>query len=144
MDVPTPEAPHVLSWTAPVGGPVAEYYVYCDPYGNGTFGFLGTATGMTTFRDIGYVPDFATTPPLPHALFQTEGTFRVRRLLPAAALLREHRPQPGRRLWIARPVPVQLQHQLAAADDDALTFRIAGNQHNPVRHLIGLKTLVVS
>jgi hypothetical protein len=144
VDKPTPEHPHVLSWTAPVGGLAAEYYIYCDPYGNGTFGFLGTATGMTTFRDIGYVPDFATTPPLPRDLFQTAGDFpacagyyQQRRFFANT----DHNPDGVYGSRVGFPSNFNICSPLQ--DDDAVTFRIAGNQHNPVRHLIGLKTLVV-
>jgi hypothetical protein len=58
----------------PVPG-APEYYVYGDPYFNNTYGFLGTATGQTTFRDVGFVPDFTITPPIPRTLFATADNF---------------------------------------------------------------------
>jgi hypothetical protein len=139
---PTPAAPHVLQWTAAVGA--AEYYVYCDPYGNGTFGFIGTATGILSFRDVGFTPDFAVTPPLARILFTTAGNY------PKRATYYQQRRFFGNTIlnpdsiWGSRTgfhsnfgVSSPLQ------DDDALTFKIAGAQHNPIRHLIGLKQLVV-
>src|SRR5512138_478963 len=48
---PTPAAPIALAWTAPANAP-PEYYVYSDGgFGNGTFGYIGTATGQVTFND---------------------------------------------------------------------------------------------
>jgi hypothetical protein len=139
---PTPAAPHVLQWTAVTGA--AEYYIYCDPYGNGTFGFVGTATGIVNFRDIGFTPDFAVTPPLARVLFTTATNY------PRRATYYQQRRFFGNTLsnpdsiWASRTgfhsnfgVASPLQ------DDDALTFKIAGFQHNPIRHLIGLKTLIV-
>ena len=138
--VPTPAAPNVLSWTPPASGPpAAEYYVYLDPFGNGTFGFIGTATGMTTFRDTGFIPDFAVTPPLPRILFattddypSTAAYYQQRRLFANT----NHEPDAvfGSRTGLASNYNISSPIQ----DDDAITFRIAGNQHNPVRNLLSL------
>jgi len=138
--VPTPDAPNVLSWTAPASGPApVEYYVYLDPFGNGTFGFIGTATGVTSFRDTGFIPDFGVTPPLPRVLFNatddypsTAAYFQQRRLFANT----NHNPDAifGSRTGLASNFNISSPLQ----DDDAITFRIAGNQHNPVRNLVGL------
>src|SRR5690606_15015930 len=69
---PTVDAPHAITWDAVAGA--AEYYVYGDLYGNGSYGYLGTATG-TSFNDVGLEPDFAVTPPIPRVLFQAAGNF---------------------------------------------------------------------
>jgi len=137
---PTPAAPNVLSWTAPASGPpAAEYYVYLDPFGNGTFGFIGTATGMTTFRDTGFIPDFAVTPPLPRILFNstdnypsTAAYYQQRRLFANTNL--DPDAVFGSRTGLASNFNISSPLQ----DDDAITFKIAGNQHNPVRNLLGL------
>jgi hypothetical protein len=142
---PTKDNPHLLSWTAPVGGPaIAEYYVYLDPYGNGTFGFIGTATGQTNFKDIGFTPDFAVTPPLPRILFTTANnfpsrstTYQQRRIF--ASSVNEPDGVYGSRTGFRSNFNISSPLQ----DDDAITFRIAGDQHNPVRHLLGLKSLIV-
>lgn len=140
---PTPAAPNVIQWTAPAGSP-AEYYIYCDPYNNGTYGFIGTATGATSFRDIGFTPDFAVTPPLARVLFNTLNEYPRR-----AAYYQQRRffantnnnPDAiyGSRVGFTANFGVSSPLQ----DDDSLTFKIAGNQHSPVKHMIGLKTLVV-
>lgn len=142
---PTPAAPNTLSWTPPSGGPPAgEYYVYLDPTGNGTFGFIGTATGVTTFADDGQVPDFSLTPPLERLLFDSADNY------PSCA---GHHQQ--RRLfantnndpdavWGSRVgLPSNFNVSSPIQDDDAITFRIAGNNNHPVRNLVGLKTLEV-
>ncbi len=145
IGVPTEAAPHVLNWTAPAGGPAAvEYYVYKDPYGNGTFGFIGTATGLTSFRDIGFTPDFAVTPPLPRVLFAATGDYPQRAAYYQQRRFFAHTLNNPDAIWGSR-VGFASNFNIASPlqDDDAITFRIAGNQHNPVRHLLGLKTLIV-
>lgn len=142
--VPTQLAPNVVQWTAVPNAP--EYYIYCDPYGNGTFGYIGTATGVgvTTFNDIGFTPDFSITPPQPRTPFASAGNYPR-----TAAVYQQRRffantinnPDSvwGSRTGFTSNFGVSSPLQ----DDDAITFRIAGNQHNPVRFLLGLKTLIV-
>jgi hypothetical protein len=139
--VPTAAAPNVLSWTPPAGAPAAaEYYIYLDPFGNGTFGFIGTATAMTSFRDTGFIPDFAVTPPIPRVLFDSAGNYprvaahyQQRRLFAHT----DHEPDAiyGSRTGLRSNFNIASPLQ----DDDAITFRIAGNQQHPVRNMVGLK-----
>lgn len=140
---PTPEAPNVLTWDAPAN-PVAESYVYCDPFGNGTFGFIGTATGAESFRDTGFVPDYAVTPPITRTPFVSADTrphiasyYQQRRLFAGS----NADPEAIEASRTGFPSNFGISSPLQ--DDDALQFRIVGDQHHPVRHLIGLKTLVV-
>jgi hypothetical protein len=142
---PTPAAPNTLSWTPPAGGPAAaQYYVYLDPTGNGTFGFIGTATGVVTFADPGNVPDFNLTPPLPRVLFTASGDF------PATAAYYQQRrffantENNPDAVWASR-IGLQSNFNVSSPlqDDDAITFRIAGNDNHPVRNILGLKTLEV-
>jgi hypothetical protein len=142
IDKPTTLLPHIISWTPPAQA-VAEYYVYLDPYGNGTFGFIGTATGAASFRDTGFVPDFAVTPPLARILFNATGDY------PATASHYQQRRffansvnEPDAIYGSRTGFPSNFSISSPLQDDDALTFRISGNQHNPVRHLVGLKSLL--
>jgi len=141
---PTKDNPNQLSWMAPTGGAVAEYYIYLDPYQNGTFGFVGTATGQTTFKDVGFTPDFAVTPPLPRILFNTTDNYPARSTnYQQRRFFANTNNDPdavfGSRVGFRSNFNISSPLQ----DDDALTFRIAGDQHNPVRHLLGLKALEV-
>lgn len=144
---PTQAAPIALSWTPLVGA--AEYYIYCDPYGNGTFGFIGTATAdpttglPATFNDAGFTPDFAVTPPLPRVLFNTIGEYpRVAGYHQQRRFFANTDNNPdaiyGSRVGFYSNFNISSPLQ----DDDAITFKLAANQHNPVRHLVGLKTLI--
>lgn len=145
--VPTQAAPINLTWTAQPGA--SEIYVYCDPYGNGTFGFIGTATvdpatGLpATFNDVGFTPDFAVTPPLVRQPFlgpnypRAVGNYQQRRFL--ANIPSDPDAVFGSRIGFINNFNVSSPLQ----DDDAITFKIAGSQHNPVRWLVGLKRLVV-
>lgn len=145
----TIEEPVQLTWT-PVPG-AAEYYIYKDPYGNGTFGFIGTTTCTdavagtpSLFNDAGFSPDLAVTPPLPRDLFNTAGEHpRVSGFHQQRRLLANTDNNPdaayGSRTGFIRNFSVSSPLQ----DDDAISFKIAGNQHNPIRHLLGLKTLIM-
>lgn len=146
---PSEAAPHTLTWT-PVLTPLLtgtaspEYYIYCDPYANGTFGFIGTATGAASFKNPGIPPDFAITPPIPRILFTTSnnypscsayyqqrrGLFNTNTTPDAAFLSRVAFPD---NFGIASPLQ----------DDDAITFRIAGGSNHPIEWALGLKQLVL-
>jgi len=142
---PTPDLPNVVTWDAviaPVDEP-AEWYVYLDPYGNGTFGFIGTASDET-FNDVGFVPDFAITSPLPRTPFVSAETrphvatyYQQRRFFAGSTATPE--TIEGSRTGFPNNFGISSPLQ----DDDALSFRISGDQHHPVRHMLGLKTLLV-
>lgn len=139
---PTPDAPHVLTWTAVPEA--AEYYLYGDGgAGNGVYGFIGTST-TTTFRDLGFTPDFAVTPPIPRPLFETpgdypaiSGSYQQRRWFAQTA----HEPDT---IWGSR-VGFRSNFSISSPlqDDDAVTLRLAGAHQHAVRHLFGLRQLLI-
>lgn len=140
---PTPDKPVHLAWTAPAQ-PADEYYIYKDPYGNGTYGFVGVATGQVEFLDTGILPDFTVTPPKPRVLFAAAGdypsksaNFQQRRFFAGS----DNNPDAvfGSRVGFRSNFNISSPLQ----DDDAITFRIAANQHNPVRNMLGLNALVI-
>lgn len=141
--VPTQAAPHVLTWTAVPDAP--EYYIYGDPFGNGTYGFIGTATApAVTFKDVGFEPDFTITPPVPTPLFATtdhypkvSASYQQRRFFGYTNTTPDliHASRVGFPSNFTISSPLQ--------DDDALEFRLAANHHHPVRHLLGVGRLVV-
>jgi hypothetical protein len=143
---PTADAPHEISWDAQhVDGVVCpEYYIYCDPYANGTYGFIGTATGTTSFRNPGLVPDFSVTPPVARELFAAEGdyphvsaTYQQRRFFAQSVKVPDG-------VWGSRVgFPSNFGITSPLQDDDAVTFRVAGNDHHPVQHMLALKTGLV-
>lgn len=137
---PTDTAPHALSWTAPTLTP-AEYYVYSDGgFGNGTYGFIGTATGQVTFNDVGQVPDFSLTPPVPKALFGTTFNFPY-----ASATYQQRRwyasTHNNRELVHASQVGFSKNFQIRSPlqEDDAIQFTVASRFINPIHHLVGMK-----
>jgi len=139
---PTADDPHLIEWDAVAGA--VEYYIYADPYQNGTYGFIGTATGATEFRDTGITPDFAITPPVPRVLFDAaDGYPHIAAYYQQRRLFAYTNDEPDS-VWGSRTgfysnfgISSPLQ------DDDSITFRIAGNNHNPVRQLVALKQLIV-
>lgn len=137
---PTDAAPNSLSWNAVTGA--AEYYVYKDPGGNGTFGFIGVATGQTAFKDIGFIPDFGLTPPIARTLFATSNNFPH-----AAAFYQQRRVFANTHanvetVWGSRTgFPSNFGISSPIQDDDAVTFAISAAQG--IQHLVPLKRLLV-
>jgi len=140
-DEPTPDAPNIVTWDAAAG--VVEWYVYLDPYTNGNYGFIGTSD-TPTFHDVGFVPDFGITPPLPRTPFVSAETrphvatyYQQRRFFAGSIAAPEQIE--GSRTGFPNNFGISSPLQ----DDDALSFRIMGDQHHPVRHMLGLKTFLV-
>lgn len=139
---PTVDAPHVITWDPVTGAP--EYYVYGDPYGNNTFGFLGTATGQESFEDVGFVPDFTITPPIATSRFTTAGDFpRTSTSYGQRRIFGFTANEPDGVFGSRIGFPSNFDISSPLQDDDAITFRLAANQHQPIQHLRGVKRLVV-
>lgn len=146
---PTPDAPHTVTWDAvlvpPVLGPPApEYYVYADPFGNGTYGYIGTATGATVFRNPGLEPDFNLTPPIVIPRFVEPDQY------PAVSATHQQRrffantiAEPDAVIASRIGLPSNFGISTPLQDDDAISFTIAGNTHHPVQHLVSLKAGLV-
>lgn len=141
LNKPTNAAPDKLSWTAVAGA--AEYYIYADYFGAGVYGFIGTAAS-NAFINPGIDPNYSLTPPIVRTLFAAagdypdrSGTFEQRRIfgytnnLPDGVF--------GSRIGFLSNFSISQPLQ----DDDAITFRIAGNNHNPVKHILDLTQLVL-
>lgn len=140
---PTQANPNVLTWDVPATA-VAEWNVYKDEGGNGTFGFIGTATGTPAFNDIDIAPDYTVTPPLDQTPFVSADT---------RPHIATHYQQ--RRFYAqsnARPEGINASRtgfvnnfgiSSPLQDDDALSFSIVGKKYQVVRHMLGLKRLVV-
>ena len=146
---PTPLAPHRLQWTTlltpPItGAPSPEYYVYCDPFGNGTYGFIGTATAQATFNNPGFAPDFSITPPIPRPLFATTNEFPSTCGYHQQRRYFAHTRNAPDAVYASRVgFPDNYGSSSPLQDDDAVTFRIAGNNHHAVRYLVALKNLLL-
>jgi hypothetical protein len=139
---PTVDTPNAISWDAVAGA--GEYNIYTDPFENGTFGYIGTATALTTFFDTGEFPDFGLTAPIPRVLFASTFNYPAvsvvhnqRRIYGGTANDREitHASRVGMRANFGIRSPLQ--------DDDALTWNIASQRLQPIIHLVGLKDLIV-
>ena len=138
---PTPSDPIATTWSAVAGA--VEYRVYKDPYGNGVFGLIGS-TPATFFNDVGFLADFAQTPPIPRDLFTTAGNFpatsayyQQRRLF--ANTVNEPERNWGSRIGFYSNFSIRSPLQ----DDDAISFVMAANDVQPVRYLIGLRKLLI-
>lgn len=139
----TATAPNVLTWDTPTD-PVEEWYVYKDQGGNGVFGFIGTARGNEEFRDIGIDPDYTVTPPLDRTPFVSADTrphvgthYQQRRFFGGSNATPDavHGSRSGFVNNFGISSPLQ--------DDDAISFRMIGYQQHAIRHMRGLKQLLV-
>lgn len=138
---PTAAAPHALTWTAVVGAD--GYNVYCDPAGNGVFGFVGVAAS-NLFNNPGVTPDFNLTPPIDRTPFVSATTrphvathYQQRRFY-GGSIATPDGIEASRTGFVnnfGRSSPLQ--------DDDALTFRMVGYQQHAIRHMRGIKRLLV-
>ena len=147
--VPTTADPNVVQWTAPVGFTVQEYNVYRQKQvvtGNtsdGLFGFVGTARGLL-FNDDGTVdPDFSDSPPIARTLFASTDNY------PAAVTYFQQRLAFGgtnndpETIWLSKAGQFKnFTIRSPIADDDAITFTLAGRQVNKIRHLLDMDKLV--
>lgn len=141
-DDPTEDAPNVLGWDAVSGA--AEYNVYEDRYLNGTFGFIGVATGQTTFNDTGFAPDFEQTPPIQRTLFASQYDYPELSAFYQQRRLFGYTDNKPATVWASRTgFRSNFTIRSPLQDDDAITFTHAGNDMNVVRHLIPLKRLIM-
>lgn len=140
---PTQAAPHSITWDSMTvdGDACPEYYVYCDPIGNGQYGFIGTAVGTNVFKNPGTTPDFTITPPLANDPFGATGAY------PHSSATHQQRRFFGQTVDVPDSVqgsrvgfPSNFGISSPLQDDDAISFKIAGNNHNAVRHMVGLKS----
>jgi hypothetical protein len=138
---PTKLLPNALTWDAVSGA--AEYYVYCDPYQNGVYGFIGTAQ-TNAFFDTGFVPDFGLTPPIERTLFASSGeypncsgTFEQRRVFANSA----NTPDQVDLSRTAFPDNFGIASPLQ--DDDAIRFKLAGSSNHPVEWIVGHESLII-
>lgn len=138
---PTADAPHTISWNAVALA--AEYYVYCDPYGNGTYGFIGTATGGVTFQNVGFPPDFAVTPPIARTPFVGVNNYPAVSATYQQRLMFAQTINTPDGIWGSR-TGFQSNFSISSPlqDDDAITLRIAAAESHRVQWLIPLKQLV--
>jgi hypothetical protein len=134
---PTEDNPNTLTWDA--NADAQEYYVHLDPFGNGIFGFIGTATS-NSFNDPGLLPDPTITPPILKEVFDATGKYpgkathhQQRQCFAASTNARET-------VWCSR---IAARRNFAIStplqDDDAIEFVIAGKHLNPVAWLVSLK-----
>lgn len=129
-----------LSWSPVVGA--QNYNVYKDDTGSGIFGFIGRAE-TTSFTDRNVTPVKTDTPPTGLDPFVGAGNFPSavayfqQRLCYAAT---DNRPQT---LWFSKTAAYQnFGYSFPLKDDDAITWTLASNEVNRVRHLVSLRSLV--
>jgi hypothetical protein len=130
---------NTLTWSAVAGA--SYYHVY--KLRGGAFGFLGVATAASFVDDGSVVADMTDTPPLARTLFNAVGkypaavTYHQQRLVYART---DEKPQG----IFASRVADYYNHNTSVPlqEDDALSFQIAAQQANEIRHLVSLDVLL--
>lgn len=136
---PTSANPATVTWTAVAGA--LEYNVYREV--NGIFAYVGTSAG-TSFEDLGYTADPSDTPPIDFPVFATTGEY------PAAVGYYQQRKLYGgpdndpERIRASRTgLYDNFTKSNPIQDDDSISWVMASNQVNAVRHFIELERLFV-
>ena len=138
---PTIAAPNTLSWD--VHADAIEYYVHEDPYGNGIFGFIGTAKS-NSFNDVGFTPDFTVTPSEPRVLFAATGDYPRASAYYQQRLLFANSNNDPEQVWMSKTGAFRnFSISTPLQDDDAVTFVLASLNLNPVSWLLPLTRLMV-
>lgn len=131
-----------ITWGAVTG---AEYYrVYKDPsYGTDVYGWIGDSNNLT-FDDFNIAPITSDAPPEDRQPFTGAGNkpsvvgyFQQRRIFANT----NNEPQTTFTTQVANFN--SLRTSKPARDDDAVTFTIAAQQVNEIRHLLSLDALLV-
>jgi hypothetical protein len=130
--------PNWLDWVAVTGA--AEYHIYADRYNNGTFGYIGTSTGKVSFRDGGQSPDLTMTPPMARTPFAATGSYPRHSANYQQRRYFANTDDEPDAVWGSRTgFPSNFGVSSPLQDDDAVTFRLAGNNHHPILHMVALK-----
>ena len=104
--------------------------IYCDPAGNGIFGYIGS-TPLLTYNHTTEIPDYALTPPEPRILFDAPNDY------PECSCVHQQRRYFGNTnhtpdgVWGSKVgYPSNYAISTPLQDDDAVTFKIAGNNQH--------------
>jgi hypothetical protein len=137
----TPDAPNIVEWDAVADA--VEYHVYADPFGNGVYGFIGTAAGVT-LNDTGITPDFAVAPPVLQELFADPGTYpHVSTTYQQRRVFAQTVDEPDVVIASRTGLPRNFSISSPLQDDDAVEFRLAGASQHRINALTPLKSLIV-
>ena len=130
---------NTVAWSAVSGA--SYYYVY--KLRGGVFGFLGLATALSLVDDGSVIANMTDTPPLVTTIFDAAtrypscGTYHQQRLVYGRT---DTKPQG----IFASRVADYYNHNTSVPlqEDDAISFQIAAQQANEIRHLVSLNALL--
>lgn len=130
---------NTITWGAVTGA--SRYNVYLQD--NGLFGFIGQ-TNQLSFVDENIAADISKTPPIQDLPFTGASNY------PAEASYYEQRRFFGgtdnkpQNFWMTRSATESnLSYSIPLRDDDAVRFRIAAREANPIRHAVPLADLLI-
>ena len=141
--IPSASFPWTVAFTAVSGA--SQYNIYRSIGSNAIYGFVGYSA-TNSFVDTVDVPDFENTPPIDRETNFLKSadnrpacvTYHQQRLVFANSNNYPERIW-GSKIGLFKNFTIRSPQQ----DDDAVTFQISGNEVSNIRHLIGLKRMVV-
>lgn len=138
LAAPTTSAPHTVTWVAASGAD--EYNIYLVE--NGVAGFIGTAIGVS-FSNDGIEPEFSDTPPVARNPFSGSGSYPSTVTYYQQRLIFANTNNNPEGVWASRSgLRKNFTISSPLQDDDAVTFRMTGNQVNEVEHLADAGMLI--
>ena len=135
-----------ITWTitATYGYAVADLDFNIYKEANGVYGYIGTSSGVASFKDIGYAADLTDTPPRTFEDFNATGdypsaiAYYQQRLCLANTdndIEQVYASKIGNFYDFSNSSPIQ--------SDDAILFKLSGKRINEVHHLLDLGALLM-
>lgn len=119
-----------------------EFNVYKES--NGVYGFIGVATGTTTFRDTGFTATVTDTPPRISEDFNETGDYPSTVTYYQQRLVLANTNNNVEKVWASKTGNFyDFSTSSPIQDDDAIIFNMAGRQVNEVHHLVDLGVLLM-
>lgn len=138
--LPTPAAPAVLTWGNATG--VKQYNIYKSQSGS-AFGIIGVSNG-TSFKDEGFEANTLITFPFAVNPFRVAGDYPAISAYVQQRLFFGNTINNPEDIWGSGIGQYNNFNRVSPSnDDEALQFKLAGEEVNPVRHIFNLGSLTM-
>lgn len=136
---PSSGSPHTITWDAVSG--ISQYNVY--QVFNGQASYVGIA-GTNSFTNTGITPDYLDSPPTARNPFVGAGNYPSTCAYIQQRLALANTDNETEKVWLSRSANFKnFTISSPIADDDAVTFNIAGRQVNAVQHILDVGKMVL-
>lgn len=136
---PDTSDPHTITWTAVSG--ISQYNVYLVV--NGQPSYVGIA-GTNSFTNNGITPDYLDSPPTARNPFASAGDYPSCVAYIQQRKVYANTDNDTEKIWMSRSANFNnFTVSSPIADDDAVTFQIAGRQVNAVKDIVDVGKMIV-